>query len=657
MPIPGPLPHGMTQASSESDLREQLEAVIASEHRLRQLMNADPFAFLIGTLEGEVRYMNPPLREMLGYSAEQVQAGEVRWDQLTPPEFRHRDQQAIEQLVRTGRSHLYEKEFVAHDGRHIPILLGASLISDGAGGQEVACFITDVSALRRAQRELKARGESAAISDERSRQLLRANPFGILISRVDGLIEYANAPMLKMLGYSSEDVEAGKLNWREITPPEWLEKSDESARLLREYGACPSYEKEYIHADGHRVPVLIGSTMIPNLQGGMDVASFITDLTELKKAQRELLKSREQLADRLAEIETLYQTAPIGLAYFDPKEYRYLRLNDEQARIVGKPKDQILGRTLTEIAPIEGLQELFDGVAAGEPLVNYLLEGELPERPGEHRTWTVNYFPVLSQSGELKGITAASLEVTEKRRAEDALRQSEKLAAVGRLAASISHEINNPLEAITNLLYLARHEQNEKQRDEYLDTAQHEVSRVSQIATQTLRFHRQPGSPTRISTQELVHAVLALYSGRLTNSGVRIDRRFRSSTKFLCMEGDMRQVMNNLIGNAIDAMRGGGTLYVRSADVTDPRTGHKCVRITFADTGYGMSAETRRRFTEPFYTTKGISGTGLGMWISNGILEKHGAKLRVHSSQQAGRGGTVFHIYMPLEDSPLANTA
>lgn len=649
----------MPLAATDAQLREQFAALLASEHRLRQLMNADPFAILIGTLDGEIRYMNPPLREMLGYSAETIVSGGVRWDALTPPEFEERDRQAIKELKETRRCHLYEKEFLTHDGRRVPILLGASMISDGAGGDEVACFITDLSALQHVKRELKARDESAAISDERSRQLLRANPFGILISRFDGTIEYANPPMLKMLGYDTDDLENGRLNWRLLTPPEWTERSEELGRTLLEKGSSPAFEKEYFHKDGHRVPVLIGSTMIPNLRGGMDVASFVTDLSDLKTAQREVLESREQLADQLAEIDTLYQTAPIGLAFFDPKDYRYLRLNDEQARIVGKPKSEILGKTLTEIAPIEGLRELFDSVAAGVPIVNYPLEGELPERPGEHRNWTVNYFPVLSQSGELKGITAASLEVTEKRRAEEALQQSEKLAAVGRLASSISHEINNPLEAITNLLYLARHEEDPQKRDEYLDTAQHEVGRVSQIATQTLRFHRQPGSPTAVSGQELVHAVLALYSGRLSNSGIRINRRFRSSTKFLCMEGDMRQVMNNLIGNAIDAMRQGntqtgGTLYVRSNDVTDAHTGHRFVRITVADTGYGMSAETRHRFAEPFYTTKGIGGTGLGMWISKGILEKHGARLCVRSTQRPGKSGTVFHIYMPLEKSPVA---
>ena len=649
MPLPGHTPENEQLALSDAELRERLQAVTASEQRLRQLMNADPFAFLIGDVDGGIRYMNPALREMLGYSAAEIEEGSISWRNITPPEFANRDLHALEELHQHGRCRLYEKEFVAHDGHRVPVLVGASIISGEQGEQEVVVFIADLSALQHARRELREKDVSIAVSDERSRQLLRANPFGMTISRADGVVEYANDSMLKMLGYTSTDIDSGRLNFWEITPPEYMETSRNAVQQVLETGTCPAYEKEYIHRDGHRIPALIGSTLIPNLEGGYDIASFITDLTELKKTQSALEASQKQLNEQFAELETLYQTAPIGLAFFDPKEYRYLRLNDAQAKIVGKPKSEILGKTLTEIAPIEGLRELFDSVAAGKPLINYHLEGELPERPGEHRHWTVNYFPVFSQTGELTGITAATLEVTDIHRAEDALRESEKLAAVGRLASSISHEINNPLEAITNLLYLARHETDETRRNEFLDTAQHEVGRVSQIATQTLRFHRQSGRPSTLTAGELVDPVLALYAGRLSNSGIRIERRYVSTTAFRCMEGDMRQVMNNLIGNAIDAMRGtGGVLYVRSLDTVDPHTGEPQVRITVADTGYGMTAETKRRAFDPFYTTKGIGGTGLGLWISKGIVDKHGGKLSVHSCKQPKHTGTVFHLYMPV---------
>jgi PAS domain S-box-containing protein len=142
------------------------------------------------------------------------------------------------------------------------------------------------------------------------------------------------------------------------------------------------------------------------------------------------------------------------LALFDPVEFRYLRLNDRQAEILGLPAEEVLGKRLTEIAPIPGLNQMFQKVAEGTPIRNALLEGAVATRPDEHRFWNVNYFPVFNADGSVRAITAASLEITAQKRAELALIESEKLAAVGRLATSISHEINNPLEAVTNLLYL-----------------------------------------------------------------------------------------------------------------------------------------------------------------------------------------------------------
>ncbi|ADV84095.1 PAS domain-containing sensor histidine kinase [Terriglobus saanensis] len=513
--------------------------------------------------------------------------------------------------------------------------------------EAVASETRALTQLEHAHHAIEARDKSVAVSDERSRQLLRANPFGILIGGLDGSVGYVNPPLLSLLGYAQEEIDNPAFTWRTITPPEFEEVDRKAIETLLATGSCPAYYKEYIARDGHRIPILIGAALIPNLEGGRDFAAFVTDLSQLRRTEEQLAESRALLEKQYAEMEVLYRTAPIGLAYFDPKDFRYLRLNDAQAEIVGKPKEEILGHSVTEIAPIQGLREMFEQVASGQPVVNQLLEGELPERPGEKRAWTVNYFPVFSPQGEVQGITAASLEITAQKRAESALRQNEKLAAVGRLASSISHEINNPLEAITNLLYLARHEENSEKRNSYLETAEREVARVSQIATQTLRFHRRPGKPTHLTASDLIEPVLALYAGRLTNSSIRIKRSYRSKDAFPCMEGDMRQVINNLIGNAIDAMRSGGTLHVRSANLVDHLTGQHSMRITFSDSGIGMSPETMQRLFEAFYTTKGASGTGLGMWISKEIIDKHGGRLAIHSSASGSRRGTTFQLYLP----------
>jgi signal transduction histidine kinase len=240
--------------------------------------------------------------------------------------------------------------------------------------------------------------------------------------------------------------------------------------------------------------------------------------------------------------------------------------------------------------------------------------------------------------------------LTERHRAEAALIQSEKLAAVGRLAASISHEINNPLESVTNLLYLIRQEDHVPERAlAYLTLAERELARVSEIAGQTLRFQRQSSNPTSITPTDLLESVVALYQGRLINANIQLDFDHQTAAPITCYEGDIRQVLNNLVGNAIEAMRTGGRLRIRTRDSNCWRTGRPGVRITIADTGSGMTPDVLAHIFEAFYTTKGLSGTGLGLWISHGIVQKHTGLLSVRSSNHAPQSGTVFSLFLPRE--------
>ena len=376
---------------------------------------------------------------------------------------------------------------------------------------------------------------------------------------------------------------------------------------------------------------------------------FFRDVTRQHMDAEALKRKTEDIERQAAEIETVYRTAPIGLALFDTEDFRYLRLNERQAAFFGLKPEEVVGRTLTEMAPIPGLRELFEQVRAGKPVVNYLLEGEVISHPGELRYWTVNYSPVFASDGTVQAISAASLEITPQRRAEQALLQSEKLAAVGRLASSISHEINNPLESVTNLLYLMDiHENLPDVVKEYVQMAQSELARVAQIATQTLRFYRQAARPTLVTAAQIVEPVVNLYQRKINNGGIEVRTRLSTSAQFTCLEGEIRQVLSNLVGNAIDAMRRGGVLILRAHNATDFATNRKGIRITVADTGSGMSAETLARAFEPFFTTKDINGTGLGLWISAEIIQRHKGFLRVRSREGAKRHGTVFGLFLPL---------
>lgn len=242
----------------------------------------------------------------------------------------------------------------------------------------------------------------------------------------------------------------------------------------------------------------------------------------------------------------------------------------------------------------------------------------------------------------------------EREQTATAMVQSEKLAAVGRLASSIAHEINNPLEAVTNLLYLIRTEHGLSQAGrDYMDTAERELARVSQIASQTLRFHRQSTSAMAIKPESLLEEVLGIYKSRLTNSEIFIETEYQRGIAVTCYEGDIRQVLSNLIGNAFDVMRNGGTLRLRTRECTWWATGQKGVMITVADNGPGMSETTRERIFDAFFSTKGINGTGLGLWISKRIVHKHRGHLFVRS-RTGQTHGTVFQLWLP---SLLAETA
>jgi signal transduction histidine kinase len=232
---------------------------------------------------------------------------------------------------------------------------------------------------------------------------------------------------------------------------------------------------------------------------------------------------------------------------------------------------------------------------------------------------------------------------------EETLRKAEKLAVVGRLAASIAHEINNPLESVINLLYLIGTSATLQDSMAHARLAESELARVSEIVTQTLRFHRQLSQPSVVQVEDLVESVLVLFGGRLVSARIAIEREFRESQPIVAMAGELRQVVTNLVGNALDAMGGGGTLKIRVANATERRNGARPgIRLTISDTGSGIHPEIKKKLFEPFVSTKGNTGCGLGLWVSSGIVQKHGGSIQVRSNALSATG-SVFSIFLPAQ--------
>jgi PAS domain S-box-containing protein len=374
-------------------------------------------------------------------------------------------------------------------------------------------------------------------------------------------------------------------------------------------------------------------------------------------------EQRSGLNDTLALLDSMLAHAPIGIAFFDSHS-RFIRMNDFLAAMNGVSVGNHIGRSVVEIFPgktgkliEEGIQSVF---ARSEPVRDLEVNlGEL-EEDRDVSTWLVNIYPVRSATHGVRWVGAVIVDTTSIKRSEDALRRTEKLAAVGRLSSSIAHEINNPLEAITNLLYLLRQMDGmDQQSAAYIELASHEVARMSEIVQQTLRFHRQSTRPAVTNVGEILDSVLSLHRGKVRGVQVEVERRYRGEVELFCFSGEMRQLFANLIGNALDAMPNhGGRLVVGvrySRSWWDPAV--EGVRVVVADTGCGMSASTQRRIFEPFFTTKEATGTGLGLWVSAEIIQKHEGQIRVRSrnAQEGRKPGTVFMVFLPRVVAFAAN--
>ena len=368
-----------------------------------------------------------------------------------------------------------------------------------------------------------------------------------------------------------------------------------------------------------------------------------------------IVEQRSGLSDTLSLLDSMLANAPIGLAFFDRRS-RFVRVNRIFADITGIQLSRHLGRTLPEVLSpntAAQLEKTVQGVFEHDAPMRDLEITGTNEATGRPWTWIISAYPIHTSSDQVRWVGLIVMDASDRKRGEEALRKTEKLAATGRLAASIAHEINNPLEAITNLLYLlSNHAELVEPALGYVVMAEHEVRRISEITQQTLRFYRQSTLPARANLSELLDSVLSLHQGRLRNLGITVERKYDSTIDIFCFAGELRQVFANLVGNAIDAMSAGGRLVVRarrSRDWSDPqRTG---VRFQVADTGSGMKPGVREHIFEPFFTTKEVTGTGLGLWVSSEIVAKHKGTIRVRSRSESpgGQTGTIFELFFPDE--------
>ena len=367
---------------------------------------------------------------------------------------------------------------------------------------------------------------------------------------------------------------------------------------------------------------------------------ILISAVERRRFEKGLLQSRNE-AEQLSEV--IHHSSDAIITLLPNGEVR--NWNNGAAALFGYTAAEAYGRPILSFLfvgePRATLEQAMVGLERGEEFSGDSI-GQ--RRGGKDIEVSVKLTPHMEAPGTLVAFSATVRDISLEKRAQRALLQSEKFASVGRLASSIAHEINNPLAAVTNLLYILEIQAKEPEFKALVQSAQDELARVSQIATHTLRFHRQSSKPSDVDLEQLFESVLVLYRARLRNSSIRTRVERCDAKKLFCHEGELRQIVLNIVGNAVDAMRSGGTLILRCIESVNWETMERGVRITIADSGSGMNAETCSRIFEPFFTTKGIGGTGLGLWVTDDLVRKNHGKIIVRSSTKQGSHGTVFNL-------------
>jgi len=372
----------------------------------------------------------------------------------------------------------------------------------------------------------------------------------------------------------------------------------------------------------------------------------------IAKAELLLAEERARLSDALQESsKRLSQLAAIVDSSEDVILSKDLNgtitsWNAAATRVFGYSPEEIVGKPILNLVP-EHLHSdektIIETIREGrrvEPFETVRLTND-----GKLIEVSITVSPIKDDKGRIVGASTILRDISSRKRMERSLMQAEKIAATGRMAASIAHEVNNPLEAITNLLYLLRPKITDPDGIEYLRSAESELSRVSHIAKQTLGYYREYASAVSVSLAEVVQHAIAIYQPRCKAAGVDIRTFFATSREIVLRRGEMMQVISNLITNSIYAMPTGGVLSIFIEDATEPAAG---IALTIQDNGVGIAADDLPKVFDAFFTSRSNVGTGIGLYIAKQFVEGHGGQIQIDSSVGVENHGTVVRIFLPI---------
>jgi PAS domain S-box-containing protein len=460
---------------------------------------------------------------------------------------------------------------------------------------------------------------------------------------VDGTILFMNPALLTLCG-RSRDLLLGTRFQDLLSSGGKMFYETQFTPMLLLRGSVTEVSFDFVKPNGARVPVFVNA--VATQDSPKQIILTLAEATQRKQYENELLRARRE-SERVAEVVQRSSDAIFSLT----ADGQIQSWNEGAELIFGLTGADALGRSLASLFTEPHSEALANSVAKLRRGKESRMDMQAIQNGGEPVDVSVTLSPYMEAPGILVAFSAVIRDITARKRAEKALLQSEKLASVGRLASSIAHEINNPLEAMTNLLYILETQYTDPKAKEFVAMAQEELARVSHIATHTLRFHKQSTGKTSLDLSALTESVFGLYRGRLKNQNITTVNDSGGVSPLYCFENELRQVFVNLVSNAFDAMRTGGQLTIRSRDTTLYPSGRKGVRITVADTGTGMTAEIVAQLFEPFFSTKGIGGTGLGLWISRDLIQKNGGRIQVRSRDRIRQSGTVMSMTFPHREA------
>jgi PAS domain S-box-containing protein len=621
-------------------VEERTEELRQSESQFRTLVNSIPQLAWMADADGSAFWYNQRWCDFAGASMTDLQ--KTGWSYLRHPSHADRIQAGLERAIQTGS--LWEDTFPLRSAseeyrwflwRAVPILDSQGKVVRWFG---TATDVSDQIAAEERIRLLNLQLEERLAELETIMQVL---PVGMAIASDAALSSVTTNPSFRnIFGAGGISEATGRLaNSAEQngSPFSFMHIAMHTGRPVMDA------EMQVTGTGGIEKHVLASASPLIEPSGSVrgSVGVFF-DVTHRKRLESTLRERAEllELASEAIMIRDLHGVI------------RYWNSGAES--VYGWRREDAVGRNANSLLQTEFPipREEVDNILR----IENSWRGNLTQRAADGGEVVVASRMALDR--ETNAVLEINRDITSELRAEEALRQAEKLAAMGRMAGIIAHEINNPLEAITNAFYLLRnHPTLDSRAQYYAEVAEQELQRASHITRQTLSFYRESKQPVAISLPEVIDSVLELQQRALQAGNVVLQRRYKSDGIICGFPAELRQVFLNLIGNAIQAMPEGGTLRVRVAEATDRGRASKGVAISITDTGTGIRREDAAKLFQPFFTTKSAKGTGLGLWISKGIIQKYEGRITFRSLGQRARNVTCFRIFLPTDAKSVAPKA